>query len=82
VVCNQDDFSSNIKLIVPELNGTYNHDAYLEWELVFYQKIACHAFPAKHQVRATTSEFTHIASIWWSSIATNIPLTFLPLGML
>ena len=80
MVCNQDDFSSNIKLIVPELNGTYNHDAYLEWELVVEQKFACHAFLANHQVRATTSEFTHFASIWWrehcNTHPTEIPTTW------
>jgi hypothetical protein len=53
---------------------------YLEWKLVVEQKIACHAFPANHQVRAATSEFTHFASIWWrehcNTHPTGIPTTW------
>jgi hypothetical protein len=62
VVCNQDVFP--LRLNLPKFNGTYNPDVYFEWELVVEQKFACHAFPANHQVRAATSEFTHFASIW------------------
>jgi hypothetical protein len=77
-------FSTKIKLTILEFNGTYNPDEYLEWELFVEQKFACHAFPANHQVRAATSEFTHFASIWChvANIATHIPLKYLPLGML
>ena len=80
VVRNQNDFSSKIKLTIPEFNGTNNPDAYLEWELAVEQKFACHAFPANHQVRAATSEFTHFASIWWrehcNTHPTEIPTTW------
>jgi hypothetical protein len=82
VVRNQNDFSSKIKLTIPEFNGTNNPYAYLEWELAVEQKFACHAFPANHQVRVATSEFTHFASIGGADIATHIPLKSLPLGML
>jgi hypothetical protein len=61
-VRNQDDFFSKIKLTIPKFNGTYDPDAYLEWELTVDQKIACHAFPAHHQVKAATSEFTHLVA--------------------
>jgi hypothetical protein len=80
VVRNQNDFSSKIKLTIPEFNGTYNPDTYVEWELAVEQKFACHAFPANHQVRAATSEFTHFASIWWrehcNTHPTEIPTTW------
>jgi hypothetical protein len=72
----QDDFFSKIKLTIPESNGTYDPDAYLEWELAIDQKFACHAFPAQHQVKAATSGFTHFASIWWREHCNK------PLGML
>jgi hypothetical protein len=77
-------FFSKIKLTIPEFNGTYDPDAYLELELAVDQKFACHAFPAHHQVNAATSEFTHFASLLFggANIATNIPLKSLPLGML
>ena len=80
VVHNQDDSFSKIKLTIPKYNGKYDPDAYLEWELAVDQKFACHAFPAQHQVRAATSEFTHFASIWWrkhgSKHPTKIPTTW------
>jgi hypothetical protein len=63
VVRNQNNFSSKIELTIPEFNATYNPDTYVEWELAVEQKFACHAFPANHQVRAATSEFTHFSSI-------------------
>jgi hypothetical protein len=80
VVRNQNDFSSKIKLTIPEFNDTYNSDAYLDLELAVVQKIRCHAFCANHQVRAATSEVTDFAFIWWSEHCnthpTKIPTTW------
>jgi hypothetical protein len=52
----------------------------MQWELAVDKKFACHAFPAHHQVKAATSEFTHFASIWWrkhcNKHPTEIPTTW------
>jgi hypothetical protein len=73
-------FFSKIKLTIPEFNGTYDPNAYLEWELAVDKKFACHTFSAHHQVKAATSEFTHFASIWWrehcNKHPTEIPTTW------
>ena len=68
-----------LNLLCLPFNGKYNPDVYLDWELLVEQKFACHDIPENQRVRASTSEFTNFASIWWSEYcrvnANNIPAT-------
>jgi hypothetical protein len=52
---------SNTK--IPPFDRKYDIDAYITWEIVVDQKVACHEFHENTLVRANTSEFTEFASI-------------------
>ena len=75
-----DHSSAKIKFTMPAFNGKYNPDVYLDWELSVEQKFACHDIPENQRVRAATSEFTNLTSMWWSEYcrinANNIPTTW------
>src|SRR5438128_1408110 len=66
--------------MIPPFVGKYNPDAYITWEIAVDQKFACHEFPENKRVRATTSEFTDFASVWWiehgKKNPNNIPQTW------
>jgi hypothetical protein len=82
VVRNQDDFSTKIKLTIPEFNGTYNHDADLEWELVVHKKLHVMLFLQTIKLKLLLVTLPILLLFGGANIKTNIPLTFVPLGML
>jgi hypothetical protein len=59
------DSFAKIKFKIPSFNGKYDPAACLDWKLEVEQKISCHDIPANSQVKATISEFTDFALIWW-----------------
>jgi hypothetical protein len=48
--------------------GSYDAEAYLDWEMTVEQKINSHLVPEQHRVRQATSEFRDFAIIWWNKL--------------
>jgi hypothetical protein len=48
--------------------GSYDAEAYLDWEMTVEQKINSHLVPEQHRVRQATSEFRDFAIIWWNEL--------------
>jgi hypothetical protein len=68
-VCNDDPFAK-VKFSIPPFNGSYDAEAYLDWEMTVEQKFSSHLIPEQHRVRQATSEFKDFALIWWNELAT------------
>jgi hypothetical protein len=68
-VCNDDPFAK-VKFSIPPFNGSYDAEAYLNWEMTIEQKFSFHLVPKQHCVRQATSEFKDFALIWWNELAT------------
>jgi hypothetical protein len=64
-VCNNDDSFHKLKFKIPPFDGKYDSDAYISCELAVEQKFTCFECPDYARVRAATSEFSDIASVWW-----------------
>jgi hypothetical protein len=67
------DSFSKIKFKIPPFNDKYDPGAYLDWELEVEQKFSCHDIAATYQVKATISEFTDFALIWWREYKNKNP---------
>ena len=52
---------SNVKFTIPSFDGSYDGNAYLDWEMIVEQKFNTHMVPENHQVRLATCEFTRYA---------------------
>jgi hypothetical protein len=65
-----DDPYAKVKFSIPPFNGSYNAEAYLDWEMTVEQKFSSHLVPEQHHVRQATSEFKDFALIWWNELAT------------
>ena len=61
-----DESLGKIKFTMPPFDGKYDPNAYLTWRLAIDKKFVCHDFPEGKRVRASTSEFTDFASVWWN----------------
>jgi hypothetical protein len=68
-VCNDDPFAK-VKFSIPPFNGSYDAEAYLDWEMTVEQKFSFHLVPEQHRIRQATSEFKDFALIWWNELAT------------
>jgi hypothetical protein len=68
-VRNNDHFAK-VKFSIPPFNGSYDAEAYLDWEMTIEQKFSSHLVPEQHSVRQVTSEFKDFALIWWNELAT------------
>jgi hypothetical protein len=55
---------------IPPFNGSYDAEAYLDWEMTVEQKFSSHIVPEQHHVRQATSEFKDFSLIWWNELAT------------
>jgi hypothetical protein len=64
-VRNNDDTFHKLKFKIPPVDGKYDPDAYISWELAIEQKFTCFEFPENARDRAATSEFTDFASVLW-----------------
>jgi hypothetical protein len=82
-VRNNDDVFHKLKFKIPPFDGKYDPDAYISWELAVEQKFTCFEFPENARVRAATSEFPDLASIWWMEYGkkhpNDIPQTWIAL---
>jgi hypothetical protein len=65
-----DDPFAKVKFSIPPFNGSYDAEAYLDWEMIVEQKFSSHLIPGQHRVRQATSEFKDFALIWWNELAT------------
>jgi hypothetical protein len=65
-----DDPFAKVKFSIPPFNGSYDAEAYLDWEMIVEQKFSSHLVPEQHRVRQATSEFKDFALIWWNELAT------------
>jgi hypothetical protein len=65
-----DDPFAKVKFSIPPFNGSYDTEAYLDWEMTVEQKFSSHLVPEQHHVRQATSGFKDIALIWWNKLAT------------
>jgi hypothetical protein len=65
-----DDPFAKVKFSIPPFNGSYDAEAYLDWEMAVEQKFSSHLVPEQCRVRQVTSEFKDFALIWWNELAT------------
>jgi hypothetical protein len=65
-----DDPFAKVKFSIPPFNGSYDADAYLDWEIIVEQKFSSHLVLEQHCVRQATSEFKICALISWNELAT------------
>jgi hypothetical protein len=65
-----DDSFAKVKFSIPPFNGSYDDEAYLDWEMTVEQKFSSHLIPEQHRVRQATSEFKDFAFMWWNELAT------------
>jgi hypothetical protein len=65
-----DDPFVKVKFFIPPFNGSYDAEAYLDWEMTIEQKFSSHLVPEQHHVRQATTEFNDFALIWWNELAT------------
>jgi hypothetical protein len=65
-----DDRFAPVKFSIPPFNGSYDAEAYLDWEMTVEQKFSSHLVPEQHRVRPATSEFKDFALIWCNELAT------------
>jgi hypothetical protein len=68
-VLNDDPFAK-VKFSTLPFNGSYDAEAYLDWEMIVEQKLSSHLVPEQHHVRQATSEFKDFALIWWNELTT------------
>jgi hypothetical protein len=59
---------AKIKFSIPPFMGSYDAEAYLDWEMTIEQKFNFHLFPKQHRVRQATSEFKDFSIIWWNEL--------------
>jgi hypothetical protein len=59
---------AKIKFSIPSFMGSYDAEAYLDWEMTVEQKFNSHLVPEQHRVRQATSEFRDFAIIWWNEL--------------
>jgi hypothetical protein len=59
---------AKIKFSIPPLMGSYDAEAYLDWEMMVEQKFNSYLVPEKHRVRQATSEFRDFAIIWLNEL--------------
>jgi hypothetical protein len=69
-MCHNDDPFAKVKFSIPPFNGSYDADAYFDWEMTVEQEFSSHLVPEQHRVRQATSEFKDFALIWWNELAT------------
>jgi hypothetical protein len=65
-----DDLFAKVNFFIPPFNGSYDAEAYLDWEMSVEQKFSSHLVPEQHRVRQATSGFKDFALIWWNELAT------------
>jgi hypothetical protein len=65
-----DDPFTKVKFSIPPFNGSYDAEAYLDWEMTIEKNSSSHLIPEQHRVRQATSEFKDFALIWWNALAT------------
>jgi hypothetical protein len=65
-----DDHFAKVKFSIPLFNGSYDAEAYLDWEMTVEQKFSSHLVTEQHHARQATSEFKDFALIWWNELAT------------
>jgi hypothetical protein len=65
-----DDPFAKVKFSISPFNGSYDAEAYLDWEMTIEQKFSFHLVLEQHRVRQATSEFKDCALIWWNELAT------------
>jgi hypothetical protein len=59
---------AKIKFSIPPFMGSYDAEAYLDWEMTVEQNFNSHLVPEQHRVRQATSEFRDFAIIWWNEL--------------
>jgi hypothetical protein len=65
-----DDPFAKVNFSIPPFNGSYDVEAYLDWEMTVEQKFSSHLIPEQHHVRQATSKFKDFSLIWWNELAT------------
>jgi hypothetical protein len=53
------------KFIIPSFVGSYDGDAYLDWEMTVEQEFNSHLVHEIHKVKLATSGFKNFSQIWW-----------------
>ena len=62
---------SKVKFVIPSFDGSYDGDAYLDWEMIVEQKFNTHMVPEIHRVRLATCEFIGYAILWWNKLVNS-----------
>jgi hypothetical protein len=59
---------AKIKFFIPPFIGSYDVEAYLDWEMAVEQNFNSHLVPERHRVRQANSEFKYFVIIWWKEL--------------
>jgi hypothetical protein len=59
---------AKIKFSIPPFMGSYDAEAYLDWEMTVEQKFNSHLVHEQQRVRQATSELRDFAIIWWNEL--------------
>jgi hypothetical protein len=62
------DLYAKIKFSIPPFIGSYDVEAYLDWEMTVEQKFNSYLVPEQLRVRQATSQFKDFAIIWWNEL--------------
>jgi hypothetical protein len=57
------------KFTIPSFVGSYDREAYLDWEMTVEQEFNSHLVHEIHKVKLATSGFKDFAQIWWRQLA-------------
>jgi hypothetical protein len=57
------------KFIIPSFVGSYDGEAYLDWEMTVEQEFNSCLVHEIHKVKLATSGFKDFAQIWWRQLA-------------
>ena len=62
---------SKVKFTIPSFDGSYDGDAYLDWEMIVEQKFNTHMVSENHRVRLATCEFVGYVILWWNELVNS-----------
>jgi hypothetical protein len=56
------------KFTIPSFVGSYDGEAYLDWEMTIEQEFHSHLIHEIHKVKYATREFKDFAQFWWREL--------------
>ena len=59
---------NDVKVKIPKFLGTYDPEAYLDWEMKVDQIFNCNNFSEEKKMQLASLEFEGYALVWWNQI--------------